>query len=59
MKALAAAGQAAGGVAFELEQPRPGWRPGKDVAGVVRAALASQMVPQTRGVVERVVTTCR
>jgi NADPH2:quinone reductase len=73
MKALIAAGQAPGGVAFaevdepvlrpghaivevaaysvnrgetyQLERPRPGWRPGKDVAGVITAAAANGSGP--------------
>jgi NADPH:quinone reductase-like Zn-dependent oxidoreductase len=73
MKALIAAGQAPGGVAFaevdepaptadqaivevaafsvnrgetyQLERPRPGWRPGKDIAGVVTAAATDGSGP--------------
>jgi NADPH:quinone reductase len=73
MKALVAAEQAPGGVAFadvdepalppdhalvevaafsvnrgetyQLERPRPGWRPGKDVAGVVKAAAVNGSGP--------------
>jgi NADPH2:quinone reductase len=34
------------GETYQLERPRPGWRPGKDVAGVVVAAAADGTGPQ-------------
>jgi NADPH2:quinone reductase len=35
------------GETYQLEQPRPGWRPGKDIAGVVSRAAADGSGPAT------------
>jgi NADPH:quinone reductase-like Zn-dependent oxidoreductase len=33
------------GETYQLDRPRPGWRPGKDVAGVVTAAADGSGLP--------------
>ena len=35
------------GETYQLEQPQPGWRPGKDIAGVVSRAAADGSGPAT------------